>query len=118
MRVNPFLIFRLLLGVVLVGKIAGWFLHFNEVTNDVLNAAMFILIGIWFVSAAYAWESKLSKIVFLICGLYLIVMNFVPDFYAKSIIGIPCIVIPLLMMRFSKDEDVPEDEEDSASSAE
>ncbi|WP_046746100.1 hypothetical protein [Kordia zhangzhouensis] len=110
MRIGPILIFRILLGIILLGKITNWFFKYNDTINYILNTAMFTLIGIWFVSAAYVWDSKRSKVVFLICGLYLIVINFVPDFYLKSIIGIPCIIIPLLIMRFSKHDDESEDD--------
>jgi len=39
--------------------------------------------------------------IFIVCGLYLIGMNFIQDFELKSIIGIVSMLTPMLIARFS-----------------
>ncbi len=66
---------------------------------------MFTLIGIVYLVGGFIWNKKLTNIIFLICGIYLIAMNFIGDFgISKSIIGIVCILTPVLIARFSPEE--------------
>lgn len=97
-------IFLILIGIVLIGKISNWFLNYSDETNQILNAGMFTLIGIAYLVGGFVWNKKLINIIFLVCGIYLIAMNFIGDFGLKSIIGIVCILIPMLIARFSTDE--------------
>ncbi|MCE5320800.1 MAG: hypothetical protein LLF93_06845, partial [Bacteroidales bacterium] len=104
MKKTLFTIFRILIGIILVGKISNWFLNYSDETNQILNAGMFALIGIAYLVGGFIWDKKLTNIIFLICGIYLIVMNFIDDFGLKSIIGIVCILTPMLIARFSPKE--------------
>ena len=104
MKKNLHKIFLILIGILLVGKISNWFLNYSEEINQILNAGMFTLIGTAYVVGGFGWNKKLVNVIFLICGVYLIVMNFIEDFDLKSIIGIVCLVIPMLIARFSPDE--------------
>ena len=104
MKKTLFTIFRILIGIILVGKISNWFLNYSDETNHILNAGMFTLIGIAYLVGGFIWDKKLTNIIFLICGIYLIAMNFIDDFGLKSIIGIVCILTPMLIARFSPEE--------------
>lgn len=104
MKKSLFLIFRVLIAVILIGKISDWFLNYSDETNQVLNAGMFTLIGIAYLVGGFIWQKKLINIIFLICGIYLITMNFIDDFALRSIIGIVCIVTPMLIIRFLPEE--------------
>jgi hypothetical protein len=104
MKKTLFIVFRILIAIVLIGKMSNWFLNYSDETNQVLNASMFTLIGIAYVVAGYVWDTKLIKIIFLISGLYLMVISFVNDFYLKPILGIACILTPMLLVRFSPEE--------------
>lgn len=104
MKKTLFTIFRILIGIILVGKISNWFLNYSDETNQILNAGMFTLIGIAYLVGGFIWDKKLTNIIFLICGIYLIAMNFIDDFGLKSIIGIVCILTPMLIARFSPEE--------------
>jgi hypothetical protein len=104
MKKTLFIIFQVLLGVVLVGKISNWFLDYSEETNQMLSTTMFTLIGIAYLVGAFSWDKKLTKLIFLICGTYLIAMNFISDFELKSILAIACILTPMLIARFSPKE--------------
>ena len=97
-------IFLILIGIVLIGKISNWFLNYNDFTNQFLNAGMFTLIGIAYLVRGLIWDKKLINAIFLTCGIYLIVMNFIPDSIWNSIIGIVCLLTPMIIARFSPDK--------------
>ena len=97
--------FKILLFFVLTGKILNWFMNFNDETNQVLNITMFTLIGIAYIVMGYVWDNKFRKIVITTCGFFLIVMNFFDNTVALAIIGIVCILIPMLIARLYKGED-------------
>lgn len=100
-----FIIFRTLVVIVLTGKILSWFLNFNDTTNYILNTTMFSLIGIAFIVAGIHWDNKVSKLMMVLCGLFLIIYNFLPENIAFEIIGIACIIVPMVIGRFSKEND-------------
>jgi hypothetical protein len=96
-----FTIFRFLFIIILIAKISNWFFSYNDLTNKIINAAMFVLIGIAYLVVGFFWEKKIINIIFIACGGYLIIMNFMDNFILKSIIGILCILTPMLIARFS-----------------
>jgi hypothetical protein len=100
-----FTIFRILIALVLTGKILNWFLNFSDETNQVLNATMFILIGIGYLVMGYVWNNKFMKVLITTCGLFLIAMNFFKHSITVDIIGIVCILIPMLLARFYKEKE-------------
>lgn len=100
LKKNTINIYSVLLGIVLIGKISNWFFNYSDQTNNILNTAMFCLIGIAYLAFSWAYNKLLLKIIFAICGIYLILMNFIPDFSWNSIIGIICVLIPMLIRRF------------------
>ena len=106
MKKTLFIIFRVLIAILLIGKISNWFLNYSDETNRILNIGMFTLIGIAYVVGGFIWDRKLTNMIFLACGIYLIVMNFIGNFELKSVIGFLCILIPLVIARFSPKEAV------------
>lgn len=102
-----------LIWIVLIGKISNWFLHYDDYINDILNTTMFIMIGVAYFAGGFIWEKKWVNIAFLISGSFLIIMNFIGDFTGKSIIGIACILTPIIIARFLPlDEDEKQTAED------
>lgn len=99
--------FRLLMLAVLIAKVANWFMHFSRETNDVLNIAMFTLIGINYIIMGLLWDSKLIKAVIITCGVFVIAVSFFSKNTFLNIIGIVCILTPLIIARFNK-ESAPE----------
>lgn len=97
-------IFLILIGIVLVGKMSNWFLNYSDETNQILNAGMFTLIGIKYLVGGFIWDKKLKNVIFIVCGVYLIAMDFIGDFLIKSTIGIIAILLPMLIARFSPEE--------------
>ena len=105
LKTRSFQIFRFLLILVLAGKISNWFLNYSDQTNQLLNTAMFSLIGLAYLAFSWAYDQILWRSIFLFCGVYVILMNFIPDFgWVKSIIGIICIITPFIIGRFLPDE--------------
>jgi hypothetical protein len=104
MKKSLLFIFRILIGIILIGKISGWFFNYSEETNRVINAAMFTLIGVAYLAGGFIWNKKLINLIFLVCGFYLVGMNFVADFGFKSIIGFICILTPMVIARFLPEE--------------
>lgn len=100
-----FTVFRLLIFLVLAGKVLNWLLHFSVKTNQVLNVIMFTLIGIAYIVMGFVWDNKPSKAVIAACGVYLIGMNFFASTPALNIMAIVCIVTPLVMARLQKKDD-------------
>ena len=98
------IIFQVLLGIVLLGKISNWFLDYSDETNQMLSTAMFTLIGVAYLVGGFPRNKKLTSVIFLICGVYLIAMNFMSDFELKSILAVVCILTPMLIARFSSKE--------------
>lgn len=99
-----FLTFRILLGLVILFKILNWFLKFDSETNQFLNTAMFCLIGIAYLVMSYVWDKKILKVLITACGLFLIIMNFIPGKTWITIVGIVCILVPMIIARFQKKE--------------
>lgn len=97
-----FIIFRVLIALVLIGKILNWFFNFSDELNQMLNLTMYTLIGIAYLAMAYVWDGKLLKIVIMICGTFLIIRSFLSDSIAFDIAGIICILMPMLIARFTK----------------
>lgn len=104
MKNKIFTAFKILIALVLIGKILNWFLNFSQETNQQLNMAMFSLIGIAYVVMSYSWNQQLLRIGIMSCGLFLIVMNFFPATTPLEIVGIVCILAPMLIARFYKEK--------------
>ncbi len=107
---NTLKIYGILIGIVLVGKISNWFLNYSDETNKILNTAMFCLIGIAYMVFSWTFDKIILKLALAICGIYLIAMNFIPDFSWNSIIGIICIVTPMIIGKFLPNEENDEEE--------
>jgi len=106
LKTKSILIFKILLIIVLAGKICNWFLNYSEELNQILNTAMFCLIGISYLAFFWAFEKIIIKAIFLICGIYLILMNFMPAFGWSSILGIICIITPMILSRFYQEDEL------------
>ncbi|RXK61945.1 hypothetical protein ESA94_02730 [Lacibacter luteus] len=98
-------ILRAALLLILALKIINLFLHFPKEINALLNAAMFTLIGINFILVGSKWDKPIIKIIFSVCGLYLVVMNFFSSTALLNVIGIVCILTPIIIARFSTDKE-------------
>ncbi len=104
MKNLAFILFKVALFSVLIGKVLNWFLNFSDQVNQILNTSMFCLLGIGYFIAGLAWTNKWLKGIFIACGIYLVVMNLIEKNTFLTVIGIACILSPMLIARFSPDE--------------
>ncbi len=109
LKQNSIKIYNILVGIVFIGKISNWFLNYSDETNKILNTTMFCLIGISYLAFSWAFDKIVLKFVFAICGIYVILMNFIPDYSWDSIIGIICILTPMIIGRFLPEEEALSD---------
>ena len=109
MKKTIFTTFQILIGLVLLAKISNWFLEYSDETNQLINTAMFSLIGIAYIVVGFLWDKKWSKLIFIVCGLYLLGMYFLNDSSIKSIISIVCLITPLLIARFTSQNEKDKD---------
>jgi hypothetical protein len=101
MKKVVFTIFQIAIAIILIGKIANWFLDFSDETKRILNMVMFTLIGIAYIVFGYVFDSRLTKTIFIACGAYLILMNYIPSHVIFTILVTICILTPVLIARFS-----------------
>jgi hypothetical protein len=109
MRNLAFTVFKISLGLIFFAKLLNWILHFSDQVNMILNTAMFCLIGIAYIVMATAWNNKFIRTIFLACGVFLIVMNFLGQNVFFNILGIASILTPMLIGRFYKEKTVDAD---------
>ena len=95
---------QITIGIILIGKISNWFLNYSDFVNHMLNTAMFSLIGTAYIYVGINWDRTLFKLILITCGMYLIIMNLFSMTTIISIIGILCMLIPMLIARFSSVE--------------
>ena len=106
---NIFLIYRALLAVVLVGQFSNWISDYNNETLQILDTAMFSLIGIAYIVFAWFFDKKLLKLILAACGTYLIVRNFLGDSVLHLTLGIICMLTPMIIGKFLPEEADNED---------
>lgn len=101
---NSIKIFQILLLIVIIANISDWFFKYSSETNHILNTAMFSLIGIAYLTFSWAFDKTILKIIFGACGIYLIIMNFISDYTWVSIVGIVCLLVPMIISKFLPDD--------------
>lgn len=97
------IIFVLLI-LTLLAKISCWFFSYSSEVKQMINTAMLSLIGISYIIVSFNLKKEVNKSVFMVCGAYLIIMNFIELNTMLEVIGILSIVIPILISKFSKDK--------------
>ncbi len=107
----PHTIYWLLLAMVIVGKISNYFFHYSDETNKLIDALMYVFIGIYYIIASFGLDNRIFKIIYILCGIYVIVMNFM-DFKHNSLVGLICILIPWAIGWFFIKDDEDEDDEE------
>ncbi len=106
------LIFYLPFATIILAKILNWVIGFNDSTNDLINKAMFIFIGVSYLIFGYALDQFRYRLITMVCELILITMNFFSENNYLNILVIISILVPMLIGRLvvSKDNEnlVPE----------
>lgn len=104
MKAVFFKIFMVLLAMVFFGKVLNWIFTFSSETTQLINMAMFLLIGIAYIVMGYVWHGRWNKIIITACGVFVIAMNFVNKNTAIEILSIACLLTPMLIARFYKEK--------------
>jgi hypothetical protein len=102
MKKTTHFLFTILIFIVLIARIVGWFVNFSDDIDKILTTAMFTLIGIAYVVMGFTWDNKLSQFIMVTCGVLLIVFNFFETTMTLNIIGIVCILTPLIIARLDQ----------------
>lgn len=103
------LIFLVALGIVIIGQIAGMVMHFEPDIKKILNTFMFCLIGIGYIARVLDQKSIEIRIFVILCGIFLIVMNFVPRTNVMYIFAGVALVVPgILFLSKAKKKEVEE----------
>lgn len=85
--------------VILTAKVSNWFFDFSEPTNDIINTTMFCLIGVAYLYWSINQSNQVYKVFVSACGVYIIVMNFIERSSLMTIIGIVCVLAPMIIFR-------------------
>lgn len=95
-------ILLILLLIAILGQISDWFFNYSEEVKSVLSTMMFTLIGVCYIVWGYRLKNDLVKIIIIVGGVYLIVMNFIYQSTLAIIVGIVCVITPMLLAKFTK----------------
>lgn len=95
-------VFYILLIAVLGAKLLDIFLDFDPEVNRWITTAMFCLLGIGYLRYAFLETKRVFQILFALCGLYLIAMNFIERNDVLTAIGVICLLIPLIFRRINR----------------
>ncbi len=106
MKKVHYVLFGIIIGLILIGKILNWFLHFDDKTNLYLTILLFCTLGLYYIAESFIRTKTLYKITLLCCGSFLIIMNLFPKNAAIDIIGIICVLIPFFMKRANPIKDI------------
>lgn len=94
------LIFYLPFATIILAKILNWVIGFNDSTNDLINKAMFIFIGVSYLIFGYALDQLRYRLITMVCGIFLISMNFLPKNNYMIAAAIISILATILIRRF------------------
>lgn len=103
MKKNVIFILGIFAIIIFLAKISGLFINYSEKTNNIINSLMFTVIGIYYLIFGIVLTELKLKIALIISGIFLIFMNFLPNNIVLNIIGIACIVIPMILAKYSKE---------------
>jgi hypothetical protein len=93
-------LYQIGISIVILGNILNWFIDVPFAFKFWLNTAMFCLIGIGYITVGISLSKTSIKAIFLSCGCYLILMNVIDRNTPLTLLGIFCILTPLLLGRF------------------
>lgn len=93
-------IFVWLPAVVIAGKILDWIIGFDNSVSELINKAMFIIIGISYLIFGFSHDQIKFKLTTIACGLFLISMNFLPKNDYMNAMAIISMLLPPLIRKF------------------
>jgi len=94
------LLFMLPFATIIIAKILNWVIGFNDSTNELINQSMFIFIGVSYLIFGYALDQLKYRLITMVCGIFLISMNFLPKNNYMIGLVVMSIVLPWLIGKF------------------
>ena len=94
---------RIILIIVFTLIVISRFSDFGKEIERFLYGILFSVIGILYLIFGWAFSETKMKLSLILGGLFLIIMNFIPQNITIKIVVIICIVTPLILCRFSKE---------------
>lgn len=88
--------------LVLMAKMSNWFMDYDEQTAGLINTIMFVVIGLAWCVFGFFREDRKTGAIIIACGLYLMVMSFLPESDILNVVAILCMLVPMLMRRFRR----------------
>ena len=85
---------------IIIAKVLNWVIGFNESTHDLINKAFFIFIGVGYLIFGYALDQMRYRLITILCGIFLISMNFLPKNNYMIAAAIISILATILIRRF------------------
>ena len=88
--------------IIFIANASSFIFSYNDSINDILNILMFSVIGLYYIIMSLSLVNNLYKFGILLCGVFLIIMNFLPENNFLLIIAVLSILLPMLIIRFSR----------------
>lgn len=89
------LISPLSIGLIII--IIGEMLDLDAKTDFILKSAMLGIIGISYFLAGFNEKKNLNKMIFMICGIFLLLKNFIGQNGLLTFLSIICVIIPIYL---------------------
>lgn len=109
MQKTLFRIFTIIAAAIFIAKISAWFADYSDSTKNFINAAMFVVIGAYIFTTGIFLDKLSNKILFMLCGIFLMVFKFFPENAFLSIAAILSILIPVIIgknMKLGNDSNI------------
>ena len=87
--------------ITLLAIISSWFITYEPATKAVIYQALFCLLGtLYFINGLSAEENK-HKIIFIICGIFIISIGFINRSLWINLLGVIAILTPIIIRRLN-----------------
>jgi len=88
--------------LILLAVISNWIFDYGDEIMNIVYIVMFSFIGAIYIIVGFALRRIFLKLFFISCGIYLIIWKFIIQSTILTVIAILCILIPIIIGRFSK----------------
>ncbi|CAM1367294.1 membrane hypothetical protein [Tenacibaculum litopenaei] len=87
--------FLLIVGGIITAKILHWIFNFSWEISMFINSLMYVVIGLVYLRKAFVVKQYSS--LFLLSGLFILVMSFIPYFPGKQVVAVVALLGPILL---------------------
>jgi uncharacterized membrane protein len=101
---NVLLPISILALLILLAKISNWIFDYDGQTIGILNTVMFVFLGVVWLVFGFFNDNRKAGAIIIACGLYLMAWSFLPENDFFNVVGILCLLVPVLIGRFQKNK--------------